>query len=356
MRFGSISGPGTAAYRRRTMANTNAITTYEADLASDDRAKQKEAIKKFLGEVVKDDWKWEWPPPPEPESTQDDTPHSEIGDPVEVEWKERDEWLSNASDSEPDPSTPGPKSPMSATSQKSPFRFDNPDGVGEAIKKTSQERKRRRKKRLREEMEANDGLRCFIERRDAWTGARPVPPLTHAPSHPKRQSQSSGDGSSTAVEFEEVDESEDDDTEIPLAPSLIPPTNAMRRSIQPDAYNTIYDKVVLQQLTPSCPMNLKDVTRSCVQGWKRDGEWPPKSAPESPRTRRRRMSVANLFSSDKRDSHPKDKAKENEADKKDKSKDKTNGTGALRKIKKILTLGHGNAENAKDDDNTAPAA
>jgi hypothetical protein len=355
MRFGNTSGPGTAAYRRRTMANTNAITTYEADLASDDRTKQKEAIKKFLGEVVKDDWKWEWlPPPPEPNSTQEGTPHSEVGDPVELEWKERDEWLSGASDSEPDPSTPGPKFPMSVGSQKSPFRFDNPNDVGDAIQKTGQERKRRRKKRLREEMEVNDGLRCFIERRDAWTGARHIAPA-RAPSPTKRQSQSSGDGSSTAVELEEAEES-DDVAEIPLAPSLIPPTNAMRKSIQPDAYNTIYDKVILQQLTPSCPMNLKDVTRSCVQGWKRDGQWPPKSVPESPRTRRRRMSVANLFSSDKRDRDPKDKAKENEGDKKDKNKDKKDGTGTLRKIKKIMKLGHGNTENAKDNDEEAPAA
>ena len=360
MRFGGNSGPGTAAYRRRTMANTNAITTYEADLASEDRTKQKEAVKKFLAEVVKSDWEWEWPPP---DSTQDgtpETPHSEVGDPVELEWKERDEWLSGGSDNEPDPATPGPKSPMSATSQKSPFRFDNPDDVGDAIRKTGQERKRRLKKRLREDMDTNDGLRCFIERRDAWTGARHVPVPTRAPSTPKRQSQSSGDGSSTAVEFEDADESdefEDDDTEIPIAPPLIPPTNAMRKSIQPDAYNTIYDKVILQQLTPSCPMNLKDVTRSCVQGWKRDGEWPPKSVPEPPGTRRRRMSVADLFSSDKRRNTPKQPAKENEGDKK---KDKTNSPGTFKKIKhKIMTLGHGTPEHDKDSDGgggAAPAA
>lgn len=329
------------------MANTNAITTYEADLASEDQAMQKEAIKKYLGEIVQDDWKW--PPPPEPESAVDTT-QSEEGDPADLLWKERDEWLSNASDSEADPTT-ALKSPMSTISERSPFRFDNPDDVGDSIQKTAQDRKRRRKKRLVEEIEGgNEGLRCFIERRDAWTGARHVKRPKRTASPPKRQSQSSGGGSSTAVEeLEETEASEDEDVEIPLGPPLLPTTNALRKSIRPESYNTIYDKVVLQQRTPSCPINLKDVTRSCVQGWKRDGSWPPKSVPESPTTRRRRLSVANLFSSSStrdKDSKEKEKVKENEGEKKEKPK------GALRKIKKILTLRHGNGEN---DDPAAAA-
>lgn len=363
--FRGSSGPGSVAYRRRAMANTNAITSYEADLTSEDRAKQKEAVKKYLKEVVKEDWEWEWPPPI---STQDGTSEaeiqqSEVEDPVGIEWRERDEWFSGGSDSEPEPTMPGPKSPKtpkSPESSKSPFRFDNPDDVGDSIRKTGQERKRKRKKRLREEMEMNEGLRCFNERRDAWTGARHVSAV--APTQPtsKRQSQASGDGSSTAVELEETEEdSEDDDTEIPIAPPILPPTNGMRKSITPEAYNTIYDKVVLQSLTPSCPMNLKDVTRSCVQGWKRDGEWPPKSVPESPGTRRRRMSVADLFSSAKREKNPaKQPAKENEGDKKEKK-------DPFQKFKhKIMTLRRGSTadkDKDKDKDNNgegraAPAA
>ena len=50
----------------------------------------------------------------------------------------------------------------------------------------------------------------------------------------------------------------------------------MRKGINERAYATIYDKVVLQSQTPLCPINLSVVTKSCVEGWKRDGEWPPK--------------------------------------------------------------------------------
>jgi hypothetical protein len=51
----------------------------------------------------------------------------------------------------------------------------------------------------------------------------------------------------------------------------------MRKGINERAYATIYDKVVLQSQTPFCPINLSVVTKSCVEGWKRDGEWPPKA-------------------------------------------------------------------------------
>ncbi|KAF4635103.1 hypothetical protein G7Y89_g2993 [Cudoniella acicularis] len=328
---------GTAAHRRRSLANTSAITNYEADLTSRDRAKQKEAVKKFLSERVRDNWQWEWPRP-EPDSTPEETPSHEDCNPIELEWKERDEWLSGGSDSEPE-LIPAPFKSLERRDSvvTSPFRFESPDGVGETIKKTEQERKIRRKKRLREEMAWNDGVRCFMERRDAWTGAR------HVTRHmqiqlAQRASMSSEDGgSSTAIERDIDDEDndwEDEDTEIPIAPPLIPATNAMRASIKPDAYNTIYDKVILQQLTPSCPMNLKDVTRSCVQGWKRDGEWPPKSGPiEPPKAKKsRRLSVAGIFGRDK----------EKVMDKKD---DGTTGQGGIRKsLQRILSLGkeHGN--------------
>jgi hypothetical protein len=51
----------------------------------------------------------------------------------------------------------------------------------------------------------------------------------------------------------------------------------MRSSIQPSMYGSLYDKVVVQSQQPSCPVNLSDMLRACVVGWKRDGEWPPKT-------------------------------------------------------------------------------
>jgi hypothetical protein len=346
-----------ASQRRRNYANTNALTDYEADLTSKDRVKQKEAVRTLLAETVKADWTWEWPrPPPDTDSALEAIPKvvkppvAEDKEVDEGQWKERDEWLSNASDDGDDPPipanaslSPSSPSPDSPTTKNSPFRFESPDGVGETIKKTQFDRKCRRKKRLAEEMAWNEGLRCFVGRRDAWTGARrvsrstlgfsPLKPAVH------RASMSSEDGgSSTAIEQEEESDWEDD-TEIPIAPPLIPPENAMRASILPSTYNTIYDKVVVQALTPSCPMNLKDVTRSCVQGWKRDGEWPPKSTipTEAAKKKARKLSVASLFGLEK---HEKEKEKEKEVKKDDVEKSPTTG-GIRRSLQKILSLGHG---------------
>lgn len=51
----------------------------------------------------------------------------------------------------------------------------------------------------------------------------------------------------------------------------------MRSSIIPSMYPSLYDKLVVQGLQPACPVNLSDMIRACVVGWKRDGEWPPRS-------------------------------------------------------------------------------
>lgn len=34
--------------------------------------------------------------------------------------------------------------------------------------------------------------------------------------------------------------------------------------------------MIVQGLTPTVPINLSDVVKSLVQGWKEKGEWPPK--------------------------------------------------------------------------------
>ncbi|KAL8908121.1 MAG: hypothetical protein Q9207_001013 [Kuettlingeria erythrocarpa] len=67
-------------------------------------------------------------------------------------------------------------------------------------------------------------------------------------------------------------------TLVPLAPPLLSRaehTNIME--ITPATYATVYSKCVVQNLAPSVPINLKHVVGSLVQGWKDDGEWPPKS-------------------------------------------------------------------------------
>jgi hypothetical protein len=360
MLFGNHSS-AQAGQRRRNYANTNAVTDYEADLTSKDRSKQKEAVKRFLMEMVKQDWTWEWPRPEQTSSEasplpslKEDSKEDAKEDSANINqdgWKERDEWMSNTSDDgEPTGLPHSISSGDTPSTKNSPYRFESPDGIEDTIKKTASERKRRRKKRLAEELAWNDGLKCFTSRRDAWTGARKVsrPSLGLAPVKTgQRSSTSSGDGgSSTVIEHEEDDEWEDD-IEIPIVAPIIPVENAMRASITPTAYNTIYDKVVLQALTPSCPMNLKDVTRSCVQGWKRDGEWPPKSSvPDIPKKKGRKMSVASLFGIEK-----KEEPKENDVEKDKGEKKPSTGSGIRKGLQKILSLGHSSSKDTAQNGN-----
>ncbi|RDW82369.1 hypothetical protein BP6252_03481 [Coleophoma cylindrospora] len=283
-----------AERRRRAMANTSALTEYEADMTGKDRVKQKAAIQKFLAEKIRNDWEWEWPRPDagaEPRSLSGDLNAFKDLD-EETQWRQREEGESDASDSDPEIDQFSPSAPASADrpdsglgktiSKSSPFRFDNPDGVGETLKKRDKDRRRRRKKRLAHEMTINDGLNCWIQRRDAWTSARKVPNGPSKKAAPRRPS-AADTGSSTAIDSDVDNDNPDSDwdyeTEVPVARDILPKENGMRASIGPAAYNTIYDKVIVQQLSPSCPINLKDITRSCVQGWKKDGEWPPRPTP-----------------------------------------------------------------------------
>lgn len=69
----------------------------------------------------------------------------------------------------------------------------------------------------------------------------------------------------------------DPPTLVPVAPPLVPLSNAVRAAITPQTYPSIYSKIVVQGLAPTIPVNLGDVVRAMVEGWKRDGEWPPRS-------------------------------------------------------------------------------
>ncbi|KAJ0155200.1 hypothetical protein CTA2_12933 [Colletotrichum tanaceti] len=252
-------------------------------------------------------------------------------------FKPRLEWVSDLSDEEP---------PVSL----SPFRFDSPDAIGAAVKASVADKRARRRRAVREEMAWNEGLACFEARRNAWTGARTVrvhtkpvsPPQTFSPLSPRRlffrgsfshpsgpaspsspahslQQRPSNEASaavSDASEFskdpskeltaQKSKESQKSavaltsttypiETIVPLSAPLLPPGNPMRASITPSVYMSLYEKVIVHALTPSCPVNLSDMIRACVVGWKRDGEWPPKPSAAEPgivAVRRRKKSAA----------------------------------------------------------------
>lgn len=351
MIFSHIHTFGSGAARRRVMASSNALTPYEADLTSKDRAKQKEAVKRYLLERVRTDWKWEWPQnESDQEGEEDATPEFQLLNIDETSvWRPRDEWLSDISEPEDNshPLLAGSSTDNASDSAhllksslpRSPFKFESPDTVGDTIGRNAIERKRRRQRRLAQEMAWNQGLQCFVRRRDAWTGARKVSRASKLGAARRTSPSLTGtDGSSsTAVEDLEDDEEWYDDVEVPIPRPLLPPNNVMRASITPAAYNTIYDKIIIQSLTPSCPMNLKDVTRSCVQGWKRDGEWPPRATPAENiavlKKGRRKLSVAGILGFDKEKDRDKESGMKGEPIRPDAS-----GGGIRKSLQRVLGL------------------
>jgi hypothetical protein len=321
MIFGDLRKNSVLAHRRRSMATASSLTDYEADLSSRDRSKQKEAIKRIVSGKVKDDWKWAWPQ----ENPDAGTPILDhyLEDPEDHDWTEREEWTSNISESDLDEEdeptsvaatlngsqTAGDEPPAAEVDpSKDPFRFDSPDGVGDRVHQLEEARRIRRWRRAQEEMRTNDGVRCFTQRRDAWTGARYV----RRPSTWQRQRQPSTTSItpsrpptppakdrriSTMTYMDAAREPLTNEEaaaffdymkiEVPITKPILPPDTPMRKGINEKAYPTIYDKVVVQGQTPFCPINLSVVTKSCVEGWKRDGEWPTKQIePEPPAGKR----------------------------------------------------------------------
>ncbi|KAF4313885.1 hypothetical protein GTA08_BOTSDO00380 [Botryosphaeria dothidea] len=231
------------------------------------------------------------------------------------------------------------------------YKFDSPDHVGRRLEERAERRKRRRRARLEEEMAWNEGVTCFVRRRDAWTGAASVRKFA------RRRSRASADMEQDEVEAqravekvlketavveevvvkkeeEEEEEEEEEDGEqkgdsaneveaevdgggevgesaegpketerrinidipaseeplVPLAPPMLP-HNAIRQSITPKAYPDIYGKIVVAGQTPKVPINLAHMTRALVQGWKDDGEWPPRPGPVDPLMGRKKIAI-----------------------------------------------------------------
>ncbi|KAL4893168.1 hypothetical protein BDV59DRAFT_178576 [Aspergillus ambiguus] len=339
--------------------------------------------KRYVLEIIRNDWTFE----PSTDSGLPARCSPRDPDHEVVEWRLR-EYDSSGSELEPQTS-PAIASP---TTGREPTAYDDsssqpsspvfPASGGRA------ERRRKRRRQMEEEMSWNEGLRTWVERRDAWSGARTrrdhprgesaaavstveggsgadAEAMTTTPrveygsqdtfsgSTSSRPLSRSGESSNlaakadTCLNIAEQDaqslpdrEAEDrsvdlenkpkastetaitepdptqkltgstpgtvtgatpapapataaatamassvhhkpgesEDPLIPVVSSLIPSTNPIRASINPAMYPSIYSKVVIQGLTPTVPINLADVTKAMVQGWKSDGQWPPKPA------------------------------------------------------------------------------
>ncbi|EME87791.1 uncharacterized protein MYCFIDRAFT_209611 [Pseudocercospora fijiensis CIRAD86] len=242
-----------------------------------------------------------------------------------TEWRERECSDLDASDAEGEASLVKGSS-VSAKSKQSEYKFEGPDSVGSQLRERRHARKRRRQVRLQEEMEWNDGLAHWMRRRDIWCSARTVAEVqshenpveedaqegeedadsdSASTSSPRASTSSSveEDGNPADPENDETPDTPEStpsttpdmtastppvpppitsppmiEVLVPIAPPLLP-NHPIRRRINHNMYPEIYTKIILQSRTPSIPINLLTLIKALVQGWKDDGEWPPKNGP-----------------------------------------------------------------------------
>jgi len=236
--------------------------------------------RRFLADRVRDDWAWPDTPPP---WSQSDEEVRGVGD-----FRERFYGTTSGSDADPD---------AAADTGADPYKFDSPDSIAVAVESKLESRKRRRRETLAEEMAWNEGVSCFVRRRDAWTGAAAVKKygakrrsVTDQPEVFSMEMSGSGASDTTGMgdDVQNVSTTRPASQAESTAESLVPvarpllPLNPIRGSISSKIYPDIYNKVVVSARTPSVPINLSDMTRALVQGWKDNGEWPPKAGPLDP--------------------------------------------------------------------------
>lgn len=217
-----------------------------------------------------------------------------------LEWRERQYSTEESSDDESAVVT------SSTSSRESTYKFEGPDSVGVQLVDRKLKRKRKRQNALEEEVSWNHGLAHWLARRDLWSRAHTSRQIqlqassrgeqtdstsASASSTPRTStssnSLSSAPISSPSTTPDLVSEpvvittrtpAPSRDLLVPLAPPILA-NHPVRRRITPEIYPEIYAKIILQGRTPSVPINLLVLTRALVQGWKDDGEWPPKLAP-----------------------------------------------------------------------------
>jgi hypothetical protein len=217
------------------------------------------AAKRFLQDRVRTDWAYPNAPPSWSASDE------EVRD--AHDFRERFYGDSESSDSHVE-AAPGP------------YKFDSPDSIGQAVAQTRDARRKRRRERLEEEMQQNEGLRIWVERRDMWTGATSVKKYgtnrRAGSTAVEAQAQAQKDDTTAEPDLQSTNDTLADTFDVvPVAPRLLD-SNPIRASINPKAYSDIFQKIVVSSRTPSVPINLADMTKALVQGWKEADEWPPR--------------------------------------------------------------------------------
>ena len=266
--------------------------------------------KRFLLSAVRDDWSFS--------QTQPLQSTEEPREPLDYKCREE-----GSSDVGADSDEPNGDGMLSGPTNGDPYRFESPDAIAVSV----QDGRHKRRRLTQDELKWNDGLRTWSQQRNVWTGAvreRPAQsiassrrsgPLSnvHTVTEP-RNALSSADAS---VDWSFTSQSPlrdskpsliDSDISIPTVlagessvllpvyPPLLPSSNPVRASIKPSMYTAIYSKVVVQGLTPTIPIPLPHMVAALVQGWKAEGNWPPKGGAPS-------MSITNEGPGSRRHAH-----------------------------------------------------
>ena len=288
------TSPRMASFNRRFRSSPPNSTldgvpeTDSIDSSPSTKSDAARSAKRFLISTIRDDWDF-----PSSDLLQAQDPRYR----KPLDYRIREDGSSDAeplSDEQYDA-----RDPMVFT-DTDPYKFESPD----AVAGTMVERKCKRRRLLKQELGWNNGLRTWVDRRNAWCGA-----IGQRPKRWRKKAdntQQNGHGVSIPVELpvpfsppsppsvspsSPVDsgpESEDDgpptklenspEPLLPVYASFLPVDNMIRASIKPEMYPAIYSKVVLQSLTPTVPIPLPDMIGALVQGWKSEGNWPPKGA------------------------------------------------------------------------------
>lgn len=198
--------------------------------------------------------------------------------------------VDGSSDFESDGPGPKKRAGASKSTENDPYKFDSPDAIGKSI----EDKKTKKRKLFEEEMGWNAGVRTYAKRRDAWTGATnrwPGKRKRMGPGFDTGNIQKGSNSTDVSEEWPPATTSpkktspansmapveEGPGPWLPVYPPLLPDDNPVRANITPAAYATIYSKVVIQSLTPAVPIPLTHMTQALIQGWKAEGAWPPQS-------------------------------------------------------------------------------
>ena len=121
--------------------------------------------------------------------------------------------------------------------------------------------------------EESTGIQHFEARRNAWTGAIHSSSLPiNYPIQPSLASDSHGARQHISIRAQ-VKHRQDISPLLPVPSRWLPSHPARFASCQEKNYGEIYTRFVVTGTTPNLPINLRDVVRCCVVGWKRDGHW-----------------------------------------------------------------------------------